>query len=90
MADIPGSLREAYHERCNVGGAPLEDLVQDLAPEYAADTLLALVDEVEEKVLESIGLMVQERPEMESMAESRVQQTRTRMDRLRVWIREKA
>lgn len=90
MADLPSSLRETYHERCNVEGAPLEDLIEEVAPSYTAETLLALVDEVEDKILESIGLMVQARPEMEAIAEERALQTKARMNKVRELVREKA
>jgi hypothetical protein len=80
---LPGDLKDAYHERCNVEGADFEDFLDEARGRWPAPALVALVDAVEADILTNMAMMVEERPEMEAAAQARAVALREHFAKLR-------
>ncbi|MDF1564146.1 MAG: hypothetical protein P1V51_13940 [Deltaproteobacteria bacterium] len=80
---LPKELLAAYQEACHVQGQPLEAFFEDAREKWDSESLLSLLDKVEEDIQENIALVLQANPDIEELALARSEDQRERIATLR-------
>ena len=83
---LPRDLLADYQEACHTQGLPLEEFFETAREKWDADSLLALLDRVEQDIQENIAMILQANPDLDELAVARSIDQRDRIAALRLEV----